>query len=322
MKLNRNQFNGAMNAPRYGRFYPRGLLKGLTNVFPGNIKPFRCAGIDDQTLLADFNHPLSLKEFKLSAIVHDSIIKPYDRGGECAVMLECAADGPGMQARQNGHPTDFFSENGFQREDNSSDHLFYQQPRFVNHLDVTAINSVSGIYGSLIMPGMDVLDLMSSWRSHVPESIDLKSLVGLGMNTEEMADNPQLKGHLVHDLNQNPRLPFSDDSFDRVICTVSVEYMTRPLEVFDDVARVLRKDGMFILTFSNRWFQPKVIRLWSELHEYERMGLVMEYFYKTGQYKDLETYSSRGLPRPESDKYYPQMLKSDPVYGVWGKVKK
>jgi hypothetical protein len=80
-------------------------------------------------------------------------------------------------------------------------------------------------------------------------------------------------------------------------------------------------DG-FILTFSNRWFPPKVIHLWTELHEFERVGLIMEYFHKAGHYKDLETCSSRGLPRPETDKYYPQIRKSDPIYAVWGRVAK
>jgi hypothetical protein len=322
MKLRRDQFNALSGEPRYGRFYPQGILKDLTNVFPENVKPFRCAGTENGTLLADLNHPLSSKDLKLTAIVHDSMIKPYDRGGECAVVLECVADGPGMQVRKNGLPTDFFSDHAFDREDNVEDHLFYQQPRFVNHLDDTAIETVSRIYGSLMKPGVDVLDLMSSWRSHVPVSMNLNSLVGLGMNTEEMADNPQLTGHLVHDINKDPRLPFTDNSFDRVICTVSVEYLTLPLEVFADVARVLRKDGVFVLTFSNRWFPPKVIKVWTELHEFERMGLVMEYFHQAGRYKDLATYSSRGMPRPETDKYYPQMRKSDPVYAVWGTVNK
>ncbi len=322
MKLQNNQFNAALKKPRYGRFYKMGLLKDVTNVFSENIKPFRCADIDGQSFIADFNHPLSSRELKLGVIVHDSMIKPYDRGGECAVLLECVTDGPGMQARQNGRPTDFFSDHAFDRADYSDDRRFYAKPRFVNHLDDTAIETVSRLYGDLIEPGMDVLDLMSGWRSHLPKSLKLQSLSGLGMNTEEMTDNPQLTGHVVHDVNKNPRLPFDSDSFDRVICTVSVEYMTRPLEVFSDVARVLRKDGMFILTFSNRWFPPKVIRLWTELHEFERMGLVMEYFLNAGLFRDLETYSYRGLPRPETDKYYPQMRKSDPVYAVWGKVAK
>jgi SAM-dependent methyltransferase len=168
---------------------------------------------------------------------------------------------------------------------------------------------------------MDVLDLMSAWRSHVPQNSGLKSLVGLGMNAEEMAKNPQLTGFKVHDLNADPNLPFDDNSFDLVICTVSVEYLIHPEAIFEDVARVLRPNGTFVLTFSNRWFPPKVIHVWPSLHEFERMGLVLEYFFRSQKYYDLNTLSSMGWPRPESDKYYPQFLKSDPVYSVWGKTK-
>lgn len=97
-----------------------------------------------------------------------------------------------------------------------------------------------------------------------------------------------------------------------------MEYLTRPIEVFQEVARILRRRGIFIQTFSNRWFPPKVIRIWSELHEFERLGLVLEYFLRAGAYTNLETYSSRGWPRPPTDRYYPQFKVSDPVYAVWG----
>jgi SAM-dependent methyltransferase len=95
--------------------------------------------------------------------------------------------------------------------------------------------------------------------------------------------------------------------------------LVHPFEVFDEVARVLRPDGRFILTFSNRWFAPKAIRVWPELHEFERMGMVLEYFLKSGKYRRLETYSLRGLPRPENDKYFGKLYYSDPVYAVWGR---
>ena len=165
---------------------------------------------------------------------------------------------------------------------------------------------------------MDVLDLMGAWRSHVPENSGIKSLVGLGLNAVEMAENPQLTDFVVHDLNVNPKLPFEDKAFDLVICTVAVEYLIRPDDVFSEVARVLRPGGTFVLTFSNRWFPPKVISVWPRLHEFERMGLVLEYFLRSGKFHHLNTFSSRGWPRPETDKYYPGSLKSDPVYAVWG----
>ena len=132
--------------------------------------------------------------------------------------------------------------------------------------------------------------------------------------------NRQLSDYIVHDLNQTPELPYADNSFDAIISTVSVEYLTQPLLVFAEAARVLRPQGYFIVTFSNRWFPPKVIRIWQELQDFERMGLILEYFHRTKGFTRLRTYSVRGLPRPMSDKYYPEQKISDPVYAVWGQA--
>lgn len=316
--LKRDRFNDAAATPRYGRFYPKGLLKGVTNVFPQNVEPFRCVGVDDDRLAADLNHPLAAYPVDLTATVVDAWQKPYDRGGECTSLVECLADGPGMQVRWNGRATDFTGNGAFSREDERSDDRFYEKPRFVTHIDDRAIEEISRLYGRLIEPGMDVLDLMSAWRSHVPDSAAPRSLVGLGMNAGEMADNPRLTDHGVHDLNADPTLPFPDGAFDLVLCTVSVEYLTQPEAVFREVARVLRPGGRFAVTFSNRWFPPKAIRLWTELHDFERMGLVLDYFHRAGGFKGLETLSSRGWDRPETDKYAHQMRHADPVYGVWG----
>ena len=123
---------------------------------------------------------------------------------------------------------------------------------------------------------------------------------------------------VVQDLNLNTRLPFDANSFDAAICTVSVEYLINPLAVFKEISRVLRADGYFIVTFSNRWFPTKAIRIWQELHEFERMGLVLEYFMRSGGFRNLQTYSIRGLPRPHDDRYYPDLRYSDPIYAVWG----
>ena len=235
--------------------------------------------------------------------------------------METITDGPGMQARFDKKPTEFFSNGAFARADGEKDDIFYAKPRLVNHIDSRADEIIADTYGRLLGSGMKVLDLMSSYRSHVPESLELASLVGFGMNSEEMEKNPQLTGHVVHDLNVEPRLPFGDGAFDAVICTVSVEYMTRPFDVFSDVARILKPNGHFIHTFSNRWFPPKVISLWQELSEFERMGLVLEYFLESGAYTDLETYSSRGWPRPETDRYYPELMTADPIYAAWGRKK-
>ncbi|OQX24490.1 MAG: hypothetical protein BWK80_20520 [Desulfobacteraceae bacterium IS3] len=320
LHLKRGQFNDSRIQPRSGRFYPGGLLRDVAGIYPQNIVPFRCVGLGADSLIADFNHPLASYGFHLTATVRDIMPKPYDRGGGSLLLTEQLTEGPGMQARHKGLPTDFFSSDAFLRENPEPDEQFYTKPRFVVHTDTRFIKEISALYGRFIRPGTAILDLMSSWRSHVPESAEFDSLVGLGMNQEEMADNPQLSDYLVHDVNQNPKLPFENQQFDLVICTVSAEYMTCPVEVFSDAARILRPGGYFVLTFSNRWFPPKVISLWTELHEFERIGLVTEYFLRSGYYEHIETLSSRGWSRPADDKYYAQMPFADPVYAVWGQL--
>lgn len=304
--------------PYFGRFYPKGLLKAIPGVFKGNIEPFRCVGVEDSYILVDFNHPLAQKDGTLTVSVLNLREKAGEVGGMCLDWLETIMNGPGMQARWKGQATDFFSDNPFGRSDNSDDSIFYREPRFVTHIDDCAISVICGIYKRFLKNGMKVLDLMSSWKSHIPEHLQLSSLIGLGLNKEEMSQNYQLTGYKIYDLNKNYCLPFHDGDFDAVVCTVSIEYLTSPFEVFEDIARVLKPGGLFIVTFSNRWFSPKVIHIWPHLNEFERMGLVLEYFLKSGKFINLETYSMRGLPRPEDDKYYHEISVSDPVFAVWG----
>lgn len=317
-QFERRKINDHRIEPRKGRFYPKGLLQGVAGVYSNNVEPFRCARVTPSEITVDFNHPMAERAVDLQIKVEDVGKKDGDRGGRLMDWMEALTNGPGMQARYNGSATDFFSDHPFTRTDESSDALFYQEPRLITHIDSRAQEGIRSFYGDLLRPGMRVLDLMSSWRSHVPDALALEALVGLGMNKDEMADNPRLTDFLVHDLNSDPRLPFEDYTFDAVICSVSVEYMTRPFEVFAEVSRILKPKGYFINTFSNRWFPPKAIHLWTELTEYERVGLVLEYYLQTGTYRNLETVSARGWPRPETDRYYPEMLTADPVYAVWG----
>jgi SAM-dependent methyltransferase len=178
---------------------------------------------------------------------------------------------------------------------------------------------VRNTYGRFLDDGMRVLDLMSSWQSHLPHDTELEKSTGLGLNEKELRRNQQLHDYVVHDLNEYPTLPFESDHFDVAVCTVSIEYLIHPLAVFTEMARVLKPDGYFVITFSNRWFPTKAIKIWKDIHEFERMGLVLEYFIRSGKFRDLHTYSIRGLPRPRNDKYYPDLHFSDPVYAVWGR---
>jgi FKBP-type peptidyl-prolyl cis-trans isomerase 2 len=308
----------APTTPAVGRFYPKGVLKSVARVFSANVQPFRLVGSESGQMMVDFNHPLAGKELVLSGVVGKVENKETERGGSSVDWIEILTTGPGMQARWRGQQTDFFAAEAFSRDDEAPDPLFYREPRLVQHIDDTAIEMVRNTYGRFLKNDMDVLDLMSSWQSHLPEGLKFNRLAGLGLNDRELKKNSRLGEYVVQDLNLSPALPFESASFDAVVCTVSVEYLIDPLAVFEEVTRVLRDDGYFIVTFSNRWFPTKAIRIWKELHEFERMGMVIEYFIRSGGFKNLQTYSFRGLPRPHDDKYFPDLRYSDPVYAVWG----
>ena len=137
------------------------------------------------------------------------------------------------------------------------------------------------------------------------------------MNSDELQANHAATGQLVQDLNQQQDLAFGDASLDAVVCTASVEYLLQPQKVFVEVLRVLRPGGVFALTFSNRWFPTKAIQVWSELHEFERVGMVTQWLQQAG-FEGLHTFSSRGWPRPQDDPHSGETALSDPVYAVWG----
>jgi SAM-dependent methyltransferase len=316
-KLGVANFIPKPRVPRLGRFYPKAFLTG----FAGNPLPFRCIDVNSRQFVADFNHPLAGRPLSLTIRVQALASKRSEKGGACQDWLDLIlGSGPGMQARWPHTPTDFFANHPFARDDEADDLNFYDQPRLVSHIDAQAMETIQDLYARLLSPGLQVLDLMSSWQSHLPDSLTLTSLVGLGMNEAELQHNPRLTGYVVHNLNQDPRLPFADKEFDAVICNLSVEYLTKPQALFQEAARILRPGGRFIQTFSTRWFPPKVIRIWPELHEFERLGLVLEYFLRSECFVNLATFSSRGWPRPATDRYFPQVRLSDPVYAVWGEV--
>ena len=198
---------------------------------------------------------------------------------------------------------DPFPPGFFARADPSPDAAFYAQPRFVAHLDDDAIAAVGDLYADLGVEGR-VLDLCSSWISHF--SVPPDELVGLGLNADELQGNPALDAHVVQDLNADPRLPFPDGRFDDVVCCVSVDYLTRPLEVFAEVARVLAPGGRFVCTFSNRCFPTKAIRGWLATDDAGRVRIVRRYFALTP-----------GFGPAESDLRTSLTASSDPLWAVW-----
>ncbi len=168
----------------------------------------------------------------------------------------------------------------FDRMDPSDDALFYSVARKVVHLEPGAIEALRAVYAKRFPSAATVLDLMSSWRSHLPDGLD--RVVGLGMNAEKMAANPQLDEWVVHDLNREPRLPFPARSFDAVTCAVSVQYLVHPFEVFADVGRVLAPGGPVVVSFSNRCFPTKAVALWLAADDDDHRLVVREYLERSG----------------------------------------
>ncbi len=310
--------NGKTISPRFGRFYPQGLLKNVIGVFPESTIPFRCVENTNDHFSTDLNHPLAGDDLELQVQVADVWEKDRELGGSCKAWLEMLTDGPGMQARVKHSPTDFFESGAFNREDNRSDEEFYAQPRLTAHVDSRTLENIQGLHARLLTPGQKVLDLMSSVYSHFPEDLQLAEVKGLGMNSKEMEENPRLSEHRVHDLNQDPILPYADREFDAVVCSMSLEYLTSPFEVIQEVYRVLRPGGRVVLSFSHRWFPGKAVNIWTELHEFERLGLASELLLQNKGFTNVVTYSERGWPRPfdERDRYYPLLQLSDPLFAV------
>jgi SAM-dependent methyltransferase len=200
----------------------------------------------------------------------------------------------------HGFPPGFFD-----RADPTPDADFYGPPRFVTHIDDVAIAAVGNLYAELGWTG-EVLDLMGSWVSHFHDAP--ARLTVLGMNAAELAANPQASATVVHDLNDDPRLPFADAAFDGAACCVSVDYLVRPVEVFAEVARTLRPGAPFVCTFSNRCFPTKAIRGWLTSTDEQHCAIVARYFERAG-----------GFDPPTVRRRTPVGHPGDPLYAVWAR---
>ena len=170
----------------------------------------------------------------------------------------------------------------FDKQDPSSDAKFYDFPRFVTHIDDGAIAAVTRIYRETLPPAGVILDLMSSWVSHLPTDVAYEAVIGHGMNAAELAANPRLSKWFLQDLNIDPFLKLGDSEFDGAVLCVSVQYLQRPVEVFQEVCRVLRPGAPFVVSFSNRCFPTKAVAIWQALPGSEQQRLVGAYMRAAG----------------------------------------
>ena len=215
-----------------------------------------------------------------------------------------------------------FGRDAFSRLDESDDSEFYSKDRFVSHLDSLALATVEKLIETLVVEeDPAILDLMAGWDSHIPDDLRVSEVVGVGLNENELKKNKVLTEAVLRDLNKNPRLPFPDKRFDVVINTVSVDYLTKPEEVFKEVARVLKPGGLFLVIFSNRMFAEKAVKVWRDAGEEERVLLVEDLFKGAGAFEKPSVFLSKGKPRPKSDRYAHLNIPSDPIYAVYADKK-
>ncbi len=211
-----------------------------------------------------------------------------------------------------------WGEDAFSRLDENRDTIFYFRDRLVSHVDSYASTRIESLIDQLIEGEQPViLDLMAGWDSHWPKDRPSLKMVGLGLNEKELKSNKSLSDYIIHDLNHDPRLPFPDDTFDAVLNTVSVDYLTKPVEVFQEVGRVLKPGGLFLVIFSNRLFPQKAVKIWRNSSEEERLILVEEYFRLAGGFHAPQVFISKGGLRPKDDKYFAMGIPGDPVYAVY-----
>lgn len=162
--------------------------------------------------------------------------------------------------------------------DDTDDGLFYDYPRFVTHVDEGFIQQLIDLYSQRLQPNTRILDMMSSWVSHLPPQMEFAHVEGHGLNAEELGRNPRLDSYFVQNLNENPKFPLKDQDFDAVLNCVSVQYLQYPEAVFSEIHRILKPGGIAIISFSNRMFFQKAIQVWRENSEATRVELVKRYF--------------------------------------------
>jgi SAM-dependent methyltransferase len=204
-----------------------------------------------------------------------------------------------------------YTQSDFTRMDESNDSIFYSTPRLVTHIDDAAIQALTGYYASVFKDGEDVLDICSSWISHYPKEWKGGNVVGLGMNEYELSQNKALSSYNVQDLNQDPKFPYPDESFDKVTCVVSVDYLTKPREIFSEIGRVLRPGGMGILSISNRCFPTKAWNLWLRTNDLEHIFIAGSFFHYSGLFEP-----------PTCVDVSPNPGRSDPMYIITAEKKK
>ena len=216
-----------------------------------------------------------------------------------------------------GKPGDWpYTNADLNRLDNSIDAFFYDELRFVTHTDDRTIELLTDFYreeftalGKKKKGSLDVLDLCSSWISHLPTDVQYGRVVGVGMNQKELEANKQLTEYFVQDMNQQPTLAqFEYDSFDVICNVVPVDYLTKPLEIFQEMHHILRPGGISLMSFSNRCFPSKAVAMWLQADDIGRLTIVASYFHYGATWKSIDALDMKEKhatpPRPSAGEVF------------------
>ena len=160
--------------------------------------------------------------------------------------------------------------------DTSDDTLFYAEPRFVHHLDAAFRQRLTQLYRERIPAGAVVLDLMSSWVSHLPDDVTYASVIGHGLNQKELNANPRLSRYWVQNLNKDQQLPLDGESVDVTLIVAGWQYLQYPESIATELLRITRPGGQLIVAFSNRMFFTKAPQVWTDGSDRDHLGTITE----------------------------------------------
>ena len=201
--------------------------------------------------------------------------------------------------------------------DFADDKIFYHQPRFVNHLSHSFRNRLTHLYSQYLYNHYVVLDLMSSWVSHLPENTKYKKVIAHGMNESELKSNLRVDSFWVQDLNKTQNIPLEDSSVDIGLIVAGWQYLQYPEQVSLELSRVIKNDSYLIISFTNRAFWTKSPNIWINSSEEGRIEYVKSVLSNNGWnieriFNEL-TYEKKlfGFYSSESDPFFSVIAKNN-----------
>jgi len=275
------EFKGKSSLPILYRYYPMAIAYEGLNTMPNDYNPFRVLSITDEEIVVDHNHPLAKYHLTITA----TKVKEYESTDSNKKFLDIGkiitSKGPGMQAPFEFGSTNFFDAYPYKKVVKKDTSV---------HLDNNAIDQIKSLYSEHIPEHSKVLDLLADYETYLEDDLQTGLLVGIAKNEGILVSNKKLDTYNVQDLEEDIILPYDDNNFDVVICSLSFEYLSDPIELMYEMSRVIKQGGKFIVTFSNHLAMREGIDIWDELHDFERIQLVLEVFRSTDLFKSCKDY--------------------------------